>query len=113
MFVLYRKAGLQVEVPVPGFREPIVGTRLSAIGPDEQWRRGDHGILLPGVYQAAGFGDSSEVPLHLPEDRSIEATALEYVRTHGLIMRRLLPLLLTTDGGLSPWGEDLINGRLL
>ncbi|RVU15546.1 hypothetical protein EOT10_38850 [Streptomyces antnestii] len=81
--LLFRGAGLDVEVQLYDGREPEVVTRLEVVGPDgARVRR----AALDELYVAAGCGPPQDVPGQAPNRRS----TLKRVGQHATALRRLM-----------------------
>ncbi|MFD3675502.1 hypothetical protein [Streptomyces sp. NPDC058613] len=90
--LLFRGAGLDVEVRFHHGREPEVGTGLAVVGPDGARGRW---VELDALYVAAGCGPAQHVPGQAPNRRS----TLKRVGRHAAALRLLTTRLPASELG--------------
>lgn len=90
--LVFHGAGLDVEVWFLDGHEPEVTTLVAPVASDGVRSRG---AWLDDLYVAGGCGPAQDVPRSAPTRRA----TLKRVHQHAAALRRLLPQLLTAEGG--------------
>ncbi|MCP8706906.1 hypothetical protein IGB19_03455 [Streptomyces sp. AC04842] len=90
--LLFHSAGLEVEVWFLDGHEPVVTTLVTPFASDGVRARG---AWLDELYVLSGCGPAQDVPGSAPTRRAM----LKRVHQHAAALRRLMPQLLTAEGG--------------